>query len=384
VLALALVALHLLLVTDLASSEQTGHRLRHGPELKRLLDSDECSPGLLSAIQAELKLVRARREMTTRDYETSYWVDLVDQEAESSQFVKLNCKLDLIERAQELSKSRYSCVRAVVDVVLELCYPFVDKYVEQKMGSLSETVREHLKLFVKGHDPEQDYYEYRRHAVVKLRKLISMSMGADEIQLKDGTNYVEACKDMTDRFTNLRPLREMYDTRTRNMTTHLPHVSFYDFCRYLVESRIKRDTDLFLPLDPKVERFFNALGQINQEDQKEWVKTAFLAVEKAKLRCETPLEVVQRLKKMCPQARDWIESWIEWLNSLAREHGYPLSGRSKEIERYSRYSQACMLLDRMSDWEILAGPAPKPESHRPRLNNPRRNRGLFKFFNSRS
>jgi hypothetical protein len=201
--------------------------------------------------------------MTTRDDETcsaptSYWVDLVDQAAESSQFVELNCNLALIERAQKLFHCLDPCVSAVVDVLLELCYSRLDKQIEQELGSLGESVRQLSKLFFKGHDPGEYFYDPTT-AVIKLSKLIGAPVGPDDIQLKDRLNYLGACEEMTDRFARLEPIRSRREKLTRHMTSHLPHVSFYDFCRLVVDSGITRDADSLLQWHRQLKRFFTVL-----------------------------------------------------------------------------------------------------------------------------
>jgi hypothetical protein len=379
VLALTLVALHLSLVTNSASSELIVPRHDgYDAKLRRILNSDKHFPGMLSKLQDELGLVwpEAGKEMTTRDDETSSdpfsdWTKLVD----SPQFVELNCNETLIERAQNLRDRYLQNMRSgymgrAIAPLLESCYSKLDKQIGHELGSLSESVRQHLKLFVEGDNSGRDTYSNQHLVVVMLTKLISAPPSRDEIQSKGELNFLGACKEMTDRFAHLKPIRSEREALTRRMTSHLPHVSFYDFCRHLVDSGITRDTDSFLRLNPRLKQFFTVLDCLHNCSIDQTISSLVAARHATRYTLaikltsyydlrEARASPAVDLKLACSTVGDLIQKWLIRLNTLARAHGKPPSEQSEEIERYSRYWHACQRINNLAYSEIKAHGLPE-------------------------
>jgi hypothetical protein len=381
----ALVALHSSTLIDLASSEQPDKDpWKYQNALAIAMQARSMLEEMIGSGHIEVE------EKMVREMQPSAWDKMLGlwQEDETS------CGDDLFEllakwRARLDDETFKGYVWMANKKWENTCYARLEERIQRELDEMSESTREHLKLFAdqehrecidKGKS-ECSGFLISNSVVGALRRLIGWPEGAPSAdQLEAAKRFVSACKEMT-ASGSIMTMRTKYRARAPwSPQPYFPHIRFYDYCRRLLDLEWSaQEIDDRLGWAACVKRLGAKLDEIrahrlsradpeamssspaSESEQKRLVAEAAVRSNKWPLFnfvrenfIESQEDRLDDLKKKCSRLLGQVDNLIWMHQHMYEPMGLERDGlQAPDTERNLRYLEACKQLGELENEEII-------------------------------
>jgi hypothetical protein len=256
----------------------------------------------------------------------------------------------------------------------ELCFSRLEEEMQSELDAMSESTREHFKLFAELDQRECSsapgslcfIFGNLNLVIGKLRRLIG---SPKEAELEVAKGFVSACKEMAGH-APLAIIRAKYEQATPSSAEpYYPHVRFYDFCRQLSNCLLDlKNCPYFNTPSYKVEAIVKILDEgktMSSEAAKSGHEQEQLFFEAvvgyAKSRSEH-VSLFNKRKWLTKELNDLREKCLPvlssnenftWLHQLDPQGVISSGWPRRQIEEYLRCLGACKQLGKIEDEQII-------------------------------
>jgi hypothetical protein len=259
----------------------------------------------------------------------------------------------------------------------------VEMEIQSELGAMSESTREHFKLFAEldrrecGSAPGSLCFIFGTLNLVigKLRRLAGSPKAAEADQLEVEKGFVSACKEVAghDRLAAIRAKYE--EVSPLSTQPYFPHIRFYDYCRRLFDfDSLSAEIDCALESAEHIKRFGQELDKIlvhgrhRADPEARWSETAANGERESSVAEAAVRFIVWYTEEKCLVERGLRRLRDECLSVLDHEgnliwmhqHMYDLMGlergghQTRRTERSFRYLEACKQLGELEDYEEIS------------------------------